>query len=134
MFGSANFDLFLAVAGTCVASAVLGLALSAFAQSNEQIMPMLVVSIMSQLVLAGGMIPVTGRAGLAEAAWVTPGRWGYAAGASAIDFNKLVNVPQIPKDHLWDHTKGIWLLDMGMLALLSVFYTAVVWWKIRLKR
>lgn len=134
MFGSANFDLFLAVAGTCVASAVLGLALSSFAQSNEQIMPMLVVSIMSQLVLAGGMIPVTGRAGLAEAAWVTPGRWGYAAGASAIDFNKLVNVPQIPKDHLWDHTKGIWLFDMGMLALLSVFYTVLVWWKIRLKR
>ncbi|MEB3033993.1 ATP-binding cassette domain-containing protein [[Mycobacterium] nativiensis] len=134
MFGSANFDLFLAVAGTCVASAVLGLALSSFAQSNEQIMPMLVVSIMSQLVLAGGMIPVTGRVGLAQAAWVTPGRWGYAAGASAIDFNKLVNVPQIPKDHIWDHTKGIYLLDMGMLALLSVFYTVLVWWKIRLKR
>ncbi|MEB3019819.1 ATP-binding cassette domain-containing protein [[Mycobacterium] crassicus] len=134
MFGSANFDLFLAVAGTCVASAILGLAMSAFAQSNEQIMPMLVVSIMSQLVLAGGMIPVTGRVGLSQAAWVTPGRWGYAAGASAIDFNKLVNVPQIPKDHLWDHTKGIYLLDLAMLALLSVFYTVVVWWKIRLKR
>lgn len=134
MFGSANIDLFLAVAGTCVASAVLGLALSAFAQSNEQIMPMLVVSIMSQLVLAGGMIPVTDRVGLSQAAWVTPGRWGYAAGASAIDFNKLVNVPQIPKDHLWDHTKGIWLFDMAMLALLSVFYTVLVWWKIRLKR
>ncbi|MEO6793348.1 MAG: ATP-binding cassette domain-containing protein, partial [Mycobacterium sp.] len=134
MFGSANLDLFLAVAGTCVASAVLGLAMSSFAESNEQIMPMLVVSIMSQLVLAGGMIPVTGRVGLSQAAWVTPGRWGYAAGASAIDFNKLVNVPQIPKDHLWDHTKGIWLFDMGMLALLSVFYTGLVWWKIRLKR
>lgn len=134
MFGSANLDLFLAVAGTCVASAILGLALSSFAQSNEQIMPMLVVSIMSQLVLAGGMIPVTGRIGLSQAAWVTPGRWGYAAGASAIDFNKLVNVPQIPKDHLWDHTKGIFLLDMAMLALLSVFYTVVVWWKIRLRR
>ena len=46
----------------------------------------------------------------------------------------LVNVPQIPKDRLWDHTKGIWLFDMGMLAVLSVFYTGFVWWKIRLKR
>lgn len=134
LFGSSNFELFLTVAATCVASAILGLALSSFAQSNEQIMPMLVVSIMSQLVLAGGMIPVTGRVGLSQAAWVTPGRWGYAAGASTIDFNKLVNVPQIPKDHLWDHTKGIWLFDMAMLSLLSVFYTVVVWWKIRLKR
>jgi hypothetical protein len=26
------------------------------------------------------------------------------------------------------------LLDMAMLALLSVFYSVVVWWKIRLKR
>lgn len=164
LFASANFELFLTVAATCVASAILGLALSAFAQSNEQIMPMLVVSIMSQLVLSGGMIPVTGRIGLDQMSWVTPSRWGYAAGASTIDFNTLlhhdsipkdcmplptpqnpdpavpdgctpaVQVKQIPQDGLWKHTKGIWLLDMGMLALLSVFYSTLVWWKIRLKR
>ncbi len=130
----ANVELFLTVAGTCVASAILGLALSAFAESNEQIMPMLVVSIMSQLVLSGGMIPVTGRIGLDQVSWITPARWGYAAGASTIDFNTLVNVPQIPKDDLWKHTRGIWLLDMGMLTLLSMVYSSIVWWKIRLKR
>lgn len=134
LFGSANFELFLGVAGTCVASALLGLALSSFAQSNEQIMPMLVVSIMSQLVLSSGMIPVGGRTGLDQMSWLTPARWGYAAGSSTVDLNVVVNVPQIPKDHLWDHTKGIWLLDMGMMALLSVCYTVLVWWKIRLKR
>ncbi|MGV0625520.1 ATP-binding cassette domain-containing protein [Mycolicibacter minnesotensis] len=134
LFGSANFELFLTVAGTCVASALLGLALSSFAQSNEQIMPMLVVSIMSQLVLSSGMIPVGGRTGLDQASWLTPARWGYAGAASTVDLNVVVNVPQIPKDRLWDHTKGTWLLDMGMLCLLSVFYTTVVWWKIRLKR
>ncbi len=133
-FGNATFALFVTVAGTCVASAILGLLLSALAQSNEQIMPMLVVSIMSQLVLAGGMIPVSGRAGLDQLSWTVPGRWGYAAGASSIDFNKLVNVPQIPKDRLWDHTKGIWLLDMGMLVALSTVYSTIIWWKIRLKR
>lgn len=134
LFGSVNFELFLGVAGTCVASAILGLALSAFAQSNEQIMPMLVVSIMSQLVLSSGMIPVGGRAGLDQLSWLTPARWGYAAGGSTVDFNTLMNAPQIPKDRLWDHTRGIWLLDMGMLAVLSVCYALVVWWKIRLKR
>lgn len=132
--GGANVELFLTVAGTCIASAILGLALSAFAQSNEQIMPMLVVSIMSQLVLSGGMIPVTDRIGLDQVSWATPARWGYAAGASTIDFNNLVNVPQIPKDHLWNHTRGIWLLDMLMLSVLSVVYSGIVWWKIRLKR
>lgn len=134
LFGSVNFELFLGVAGTCVASAILGLALSAFAQSNEQIMPMLVVSIMSQLVLSSGMIPVGGRTGLDQLSWLTPARWGYAAGGSTVDFNTLMNAPQIPKDRLWDHTKGIWLLDMAMLALLSVGYSVLVWWKIRLKR
>ncbi|MGV0698837.1 ATP-binding cassette domain-containing protein [Mycolicibacter sinensis] len=134
LFGNVNFELFLGVAGTCVASAILGLALSAFAQSNEQIMPMLVVSIMSQLVLSSGMIPVGGRTGLDQMSWLTPARWGYAAGGSTVDFNTLMNAPQIPKDRLWDHTRGIWLLDMAMLAVLSVCYAVVVWWKIRLKR
>ena len=134
-FDNSTFSLFVTVAGTCVASAILGLLLSAVAQSNEQIMPLLVVSIMSQLVLAGGMIPVTGRAGLNQLSWVTPGRWGYAAGASSIDFPDLVKVKQIPtNDPLWQHSKHIYLFDMAMLALLSVFYACYVRWNIRLKR
>jgi ABC transport system ATP-binding/permease protein len=134
-FDNSTFSLFVTVAGTCVASAILGLMLSAVAQSNEQIMPLLVVSIMSQLVLAGGMIPVTGRAGLNQLSWVTPGRWGYAAGASSIDFPNLVKVKQIPtNDPIWQHSKHIFLFDMGMLAALSLFYAGYVRWSIRLKR
>ena len=134
-FDNSTFSLFVTVAGTCVASAILGLMLSAVAQSNEQIMPLLVVSIMSQLVLAGGMIPVTGRAGLNQLSWLTPGRWGYAAGASSIDFPNLVKVKQIPtNDPIWQHSKHIFLFDMGMLAALSLFYAGYVRWSIRLKR
>ncbi|MDT5410668.1 MAG: transport system ATP-binding/permease protein [Mycobacterium sp.] len=134
-FDNSTFSLFVTVAGTCVASAILGLMLSALAQSNEQIMPLLVVSIMSQLVLAGGMIPVTGRAGLNQLSWLTPGRWGYAAGASSIDFPNLVKVKQIPtNDPIWQHSKHIFLFDMGMLAALSLFYAGYVRWSIRLKR
>ncbi|BBX48355.1 ABC transporter ATP-binding/permease Rv1747 [Mycobacterium cookii] len=134
-FDNSTFSLFVTVAGTCVASAILGLMLSAVAQSNEQIMPLLVVSIMSQLVLAGGMIPVTGRAGLNQLSWLTPGRWGYAAGASSIDFPDLVKVKQIPtNDPIWQHSKHIFLFDMGMLVALSLFYAGYVRWNIRLKR
>ncbi len=134
-FGSATFSLFVTVAGTCVASAMLGLLLSAVAQTNEQIMPLLVVSIMSQLVLSGGMIPVTGRAGLNQMSWVTPGRWGYAAGASSIDFPSLVKVPQIPtNDPIWQYSKHIFLFDMAMLVFLSIAYSAYIRWHIRLKR
>ncbi|MDT5199152.1 MAG: transport system ATP-binding/permease protein, partial [Mycobacterium sp.] len=134
-FDNSTFSLFVTVAGTCVASAILGLMLSAVAQSNEQIMPLLVVSIMSQLVLAGGMIPVTGRAGLNQLSWLTPGRWGYAAGASSIDIPDLVKVKQKPtNDPIWQHSKHIFFFDMAMLATLSLFYAGYVRWNIRLKR
>ncbi|BBZ10278.1 ABC transporter ATP-binding/permease protein [Mycobacterium branderi] len=135
-FDNSTFSLFLTVAATCVASAMLGLLLSALAQSNEQIMPLLVVSIMSQLVLCGGMgIPVTGRFGLNQLSFVTPGRWGFAAGASSIDFPSLVKVPQIPtNDRWWQHTKHIYVIDMAMLAALSIAYTVYIRWHIRLKR
>jgi ABC-type multidrug transport system ATPase subunit len=135
-FGSATLSLFLTVAATCVASAMLGLLLSAIAQSNEQIMPLLVVSIMSQLVLCGGMgIPVTGRFGLNQLSFVTPARWGFAAGASSVDFPHLVKVPQVPTDdRWWQHSKHIYLFDMFMLAALSVAYCAYIRWHIRLKR
>jgi ABC transport system ATP-binding/permease protein len=133
-FDNSTFSLFVTVAGTCVASATLGLLLSAVATSNEQIMQLLAVSIISQLVLAGGMIPVTGRAGLNQLSWATPARWGYAAGASSIDFPDLVKVKQIPtNDSIWQHSKHIFLLDMAMLALLSVFYAGFVRWHIRLR-
>jgi ABC-type multidrug transport system ATPase subunit len=134
-FDNSTVSLFVTVAGTCVASAILGLMLSAVAQTTEQIMPLLVVSIMSQLVLAGGMIPVTGRAGLNQLSWLTPGRWGYAAGASSIDFPDLVKVKQIPtNDPIWQHSKHIFFFDMAMLATLSLFYAGYVRWSIRLKR
>ena len=59
-----TLELYVDVAACCVAAAMTGLALSALAKSNEQIMPLLVIAIMSQLVFQGGMIPVTGRVGL----------------------------------------------------------------------
>ncbi|MGH3562769.1 MAG: ABC transporter permease, partial [Mycobacterium sp.] len=132
---AASFELFLTVAATCVASAMIGLALSALARSTEQIMPLLVVSIMSQFVLAGGLIPVTGRLGLDQLSWLMPARWGYAASASTVDISKLMpGNPEIPDDSHWKHTHGAWLLDMGMLAVLSVAYGGFSRWKIRLKR
>ncbi len=131
--GRPGFELFADVALTCVASAMLGLALSAVAKSNEQIMPLLVVAVMSQLVFSGGMIPVTGRFGLDQMAWATPARWGFAASASTVDLTKLVPGPLTPKDSHWRHTAGAWWFDMAMLVLLSVFYLAFVRWKIRLK-
>src|SRR5947209_6803349 len=132
--GSPGLELFADVALTTVASAMLGLLLSSIAKSNEQIMPLLVVAVMSQLVFSGGMIPVTGRLGLDQMAWATPARWGFAASASTVDLLLLEGkVPSVPKDSHWHHTLGAWWFDMGMLVALSVLYLGFVRWKIRLK-
>ena len=131
--GKPGLELFVDVAATTVASAMLGLALSAVAKSNDQIMPLLVVAVMSQLVFSGGMIPVTARTGLDQMSWATPARWGFATSASTVDLIKLVPGPLTPKDSHWHHTAGTWWFDMGMLVVISVFYLAFVRWKIRLK-
>jgi ABC-type multidrug transport system ATPase subunit len=132
--GIPNLELFVDVAMTTVASAMLGLVLSSIAKSNEQIMPLLVVAVMSQLVFSGGMIPVTDRVGLDQMAWATPARWGFAASASTVDLLSLQDkVPSVPHDSHWRHTAGAWWFDMGMLILLSALYLGFVRWKIRLK-
>jgi ABC-type multidrug transport system ATPase subunit len=134
LLGDVRFELFVDVAATCVVSALLGMALSSLAQSQDQIMPLLVLTIMSQLVFSGGMIWVTNRLLLDQLSWATPARWGYAASASTIDTHRLVPGPTDPKDQHWDHKSSAWLFDMFMLGVLSVAYSAITWWRIRLKR
>ncbi len=101
---AATVELFLAVAATCVASAILGLAISALVRSSEQIMPLFVVAVMAQLVLCGGMVPVTGRLGLDQLSFAMPARWGYAAAASTVDLRHLVPDSLLSQDRFWQHT------------------------------
>jgi ABC transport system ATP-binding/permease protein len=133
VIGNRTLELYVDVAACCVAAAMVGLALSALAKSNEQIMPLLVIAIMSQLVFQGGMIPVTGRAVLDQLSWFTPARWGFASTASTIDLIRLVPGPLTPQDSHWKHTAGAWLFNMGMLGAICIGYLSFVRWKIRLK-
>ncbi|BEL40386.1 Putative ABC transporter%2C ATP-binding protein [Mycobacteroides abscessus] len=131
LLGSANFELWVAVAATACAATVLGLVLSSLATSAEQVMPMLVIATMTQIVFSGGLIPVTGRAGLEQLSFLFPSRWGFAATAATCDLRKLV--PVGPQDELWNHDAGTWLFDMGILGLLSLVMAGFVRWRIRLK-
>ncbi|BBX27121.1 FHA domain-containing protein [Mycolicibacterium alvei] len=131
--GGRSLELFIDISMTCVASAMVGLALSALARSAEQIMPLLVVTVMSQLVFSGGMIPVTDRVGLDQLSWITPARWGFAASASTVDLTRLVPPPLLPADSFWKHTPSAWLINIGILVLLCIVYTGFVRWRIRLK-
>jgi ABC transport system ATP-binding/permease protein len=134
LLSNATFELYVTVAAACIAAAIFGLVLSSLARSNEQIMPLLVVSLMAQLVLSGGMVPITDRVFLDQLSWAMPSRWGYAASGSTVDLWTVMPGPLGPKDSHFEHTAGAWLFDIGMLALLSVVYAGFVWWRSRLKR
>jgi ABC-type multidrug transport system ATPase subunit len=128
-----SIELYVDVAACCVGAAMVGLALSALAKTSEQIMPLLVIAIMSQLVFQGGMIPVTGRIVLDQMSWVTPARWGFASTASTIDLIRLVPGPLTPQDSHWKHTAATWWTNMGFQGALCIGYLTLVRWKIRLK-
>ena len=123
-------ELYLGLALTAITSAMVGLVLSSLARSTEQVLPMLVVSIMVSMVLAGGLIPVTGRLVLDQLSWLVPGRWGFAASASSVDLNSVE--AGLPVDRLWRHVASAWLLDTGMLALLAVILAGLVRFRLRL--
>jgi ABC transport system ATP-binding/permease protein len=123
-------ELYLALATTAIASAMAGLAMSSLARSTEQVLPMLVVAIMISMVLAGGLIPVTGRLVLDQTSWLLPARWGFAASASTVDLRYVEAA--LPADGLWVHAGRPWLLDMGMLVLLGVAFTSFVRFRLRL--
>lgn len=128
---SPMWELFAGVAATCVVAAVLGLAVSALARTSDQVIALLAMTLMAQLVLAGGFIPVTDRPLFETVAWLTPGRWGFAATASTADLTNLV--AGIANDQHWQHDAPTWLLDMAMLGVLAVIFAGFARWRIRLK-
>jgi len=117
MLGSGEIELLVAVAATAFVSAVLGLLISSLVSTSEQVMPLLVVSVMMQLVMCGGLIPIYGRPLLAQLSWIVPSRWGYAMGASTVDVRALV--PTAPQDVLCSHDAAAWILSVLVLAALA---------------
>ena len=128
---NATVELYLTLAATAVVAAILGLAMSSVAKSTEQILPMLVVTIMASMVFSGGLIPVSGRPVLDQLSWMVPARWGFAATASTADLCNIA--PLMPTNEaLWSHSPTWWLLDMAMLITLGVLLAGFVRWRIRL--
>ncbi|MEU7631939.1 ATP-binding cassette domain-containing protein [Nocardia sp. NPDC049220] len=132
VLASGSAELYIDIALTAVCCVVVGLLLSALAKSNEQVMPLLVVAIMCQLVMAGGLIPVTGRVVLEQVSWLFPARWGYASGASTVNIREVFLSAQ--PDTLWQHKSGIWTLDVVLLLVITLMLAMVTWSRLRLKK
>ncbi|HXW47233.1 MAG TPA: FHA domain-containing protein [Streptosporangiaceae bacterium] len=83
-------ELMLAMFLLSVASMTLGLLISSIVDTSDKAMPLLVVVVMFQVVLSGGIFPLHGKVGLDQVSWLSPSRWGFAAAASTTNLNKVL--------------------------------------------
>jgi hypothetical protein len=104
---------------------MLGLLVSALVSKEEVTMPLLVLLAIVQVVFCGAMIPLHGKPGLEEFAWLVPSRWALGAMAGTVDLHRIVR-DSSAADPLFRHSAGVWLLNMGMLLVLSALLAFVV--------
>ena len=114
---SAPLELSVCCWLTAFVCGLMGLMVSAFVSSSAQVMPVLVVAIMGQIVMAGGLIDISGKIVFEQLAWLMPSRWGYAMAASTINMNEIVTYRT---DDLWKHTAHQWLINFGCLSALAL--------------
>jgi ABC transport system ATP-binding/permease protein len=119
VLGSPIVEIMVPVALVAVTATVLGLLISALARTPEQTTPVLVVAVMTQLVLSGGLFELHAERVLDIVSWISPTRWGFAAGASTVDLLKMVPI----EDPLWKHDAGSWWRSIVLLLLQGALLT-----------
>ncbi|MBO1765763.1 ATP-binding cassette domain-containing protein [Allobranchiibius sp. GilTou38] len=130
LLGSPTLELIIACWLTALSAMALGLLMSSVVRTSEQVMPLLVVSIMAQLVLCGGLFPVTGRIVLEQVSWLAPARWGFSLAAVTVDLDRFT---LNDKDPLWQHTLSNGTLAASMLLLLTALFAGLTLWRLTLK-
>nr|WP_246372357.1 FHA domain-containing protein [Gordonia humi] len=134
--------LFLAVATVAWVGVLVGLAISAAVGSSEQTMPPLVIVVMVQLVLSGGVIAIS-SAVVTPFTYLLPTYWGFANAAQAVDVPYIApDVSQVnPVDRasrddpimypFWEPSAAHSAIGYGALAAMAVVLAGFVYWRLR---
>jgi ABC-type multidrug transport system ATPase subunit/pSer/pThr/pTyr-binding forkhead associated (FHA) protein len=120
--GATLAELCLPIMGLGFTSMMFGLIISALVKTSEKTMPLLVMFAIIQVVFTGCLFTLHGTIGVNELSYLMPSRWAVAAAGATLDFNQ-VNPPVKPGDStdpLWNHTVGVWGLDMIALIAIGV--------------
>lgn len=125
-------EIAVAVVAVTVVSMMIGLLISAMIGNADRGMPLLVLVVMAELVLCGGMFGVKGRIPLEQLAWLSPSRWAYAMAASTVDLNDLRRTAGGDQDPLWEYQTNTWLTAAGACAVQAL--VLVILLVIRLRR
>ncbi|MFD4173627.1 FHA domain-containing protein [Streptomyces anulatus] len=118
-------EITLAVALLSFTAMMLGLLVSALVRKEEVTMPLLVLLAIVQVVFCGALLKLDGTPGVEQLAWLVPSRWALGAMAGTIDLARIVP-GDLTSDPLFGHSEGIWLLNMGMMVVLSLVFGYVV--------
>jgi hypothetical protein len=90
-------ELLIAMGVLAIVSMTLGLLISSAVNTSEKTMPLLIVVVIFQVVMTGGVFALNGHPGLQQVSWISPSRWGYAAVASTARLN-VIQFPAVPKE------------------------------------
>ena len=122
-FESGSVELFVGLGLTATAAMVSGLALSALVKSSDQVMPLFIVFLMAQLVLNGGLLPITGRGVISDLSNFVIARWGFAMSASTVDLGSIS--PSLDEDPLWLHNISSWANAGAFLVGTSILLSVI---------
>ncbi|MFI8360633.1 FHA domain-containing protein [Streptomyces sp. NPDC085612] len=118
-------EITLAVALLAFTAMMLGLLISALVRKEEVTMPLLVLLAIVQVVFCGALLPLDGVPVVEQLSWLVPSRWALGAMAGTIDLAAIIP-GALTADPLFAHSAGVWLLDMGMLVVLSLLFGVLV--------
>ncbi|MET9508689.1 FHA domain-containing protein [Streptomyces flavidovirens] len=118
-------EITVAVAMLSFTAMMLGLLVSALVRKEEVTMPLLVLLAIVQVVFCGALLKLDGVAGVEQLAWLVPSRWALGAMAGTIELGSIVP-GELTADPLFGHSAGVWLLNMGMMVVLSAVFGYLV--------
>ncbi|GAA3649297.1 FHA domain-containing protein [Streptomyces chitinivorans] len=105
-------------------SMMVGLVISSLVKTSEMTMPLLVGFAIIQLVFTGVLFQVFDAPGIEQVAWLMPSRWAVAATGATVDLSRTMapwdrdNPTNL--DPLWEHSTGVWVMDMLILLAIGV--------------
>ncbi|MBK3563456.1 FHA domain-containing protein [Streptomyces sp. MBT62] len=118
-------EITVAVALLAFTAMMLGLLVSATVRKEEVTMPLLVLLAIVQVVFCGALLKLHGVPGLEQLSWLVPSRWALGGMAGTIGLARIVP-GELTGDPLFRHSAGAWLLNMGMLVVLSLLFGFLV--------
>jgi hypothetical protein len=117
------------VVGMCLLGLVsmsIGLFVSAYSNSREQTMPVLVGVTMIQVVLSGA-VPLSIEEILGSVSNLVPAFWSTNMLAATIDLNALSFLSSQDEFYFWESTTENWALSAGVLtAIFLIFIVATI--------